>query len=160
MAYTRCRVKRAKLATDPEMSAITKISGLAGRGCRKRGLDRHAPGGQRAPHGGPEVERTLAAVTALAGQPHRQLARQRVEDPVQHGQLVAGGVHDVDVLGQRLAHRAGQRLGTVVLDQPAADLGLDGPAELLDARLELVRRQALLQIGQRPAGGARPGPGP
>ena len=32
MAWTRCRVKRAKLATEPEMSAITKISGLAGRG--------------------------------------------------------------------------------------------------------------------------------
>ena len=37
MAYTRCRVKRAKLATEPEMSAITKISGLAGPGWRKRG---------------------------------------------------------------------------------------------------------------------------
>ena len=32
MAYTRCSVKRAKAATDPEMSAITKISGLDGRG--------------------------------------------------------------------------------------------------------------------------------
>ena len=31
-AYTRCRVKRAKAATDPEMSATTMISGLAGRG--------------------------------------------------------------------------------------------------------------------------------
>ena len=64
-------------------------------------------------------------------------------------QLLAGGVHDVDVLGQRLAHRAGQRLGAAVLDQAAADLGLDGAAELLDARLELVRRQPLLQLGQR-----------
>jgi hypothetical protein len=32
MAYTRCRVKRAKAATDPEMSATTMISGLDGRG--------------------------------------------------------------------------------------------------------------------------------
>ena len=32
MAYTSCSVKRAKAATDPEMSATTMISGLAGRG--------------------------------------------------------------------------------------------------------------------------------
>ncbi|MEZ5237530.1 MAG: hypothetical protein R2716_00700 [Microthrixaceae bacterium] len=32
MACTRCRVKRANAATDPEMSAITKISGFEGRG--------------------------------------------------------------------------------------------------------------------------------
>ena len=32
MAYTICRVKRAKAATDPEMSATTMISGLEGRG--------------------------------------------------------------------------------------------------------------------------------
>src|ERR1700751_3847132 len=45
IAYTRCRVKRAKLATEPEMSAITKISGLAGRGWRKRGSTGTPPGG-------------------------------------------------------------------------------------------------------------------
>ena len=32
MAYTRWSVKRAKAATEPEMSAITKISGFDGRG--------------------------------------------------------------------------------------------------------------------------------
>src|SRR6202522_1535647 len=32
IACTRCSVKRAKDATDPEMSAMTKISGLAGGG--------------------------------------------------------------------------------------------------------------------------------
>ena len=32
MAYTSWRVKRANAATDPEMSATTKISGFAGRG--------------------------------------------------------------------------------------------------------------------------------
>ena len=118
-------------------------------------LDRDAAGRERAPHGGPEVERALAAVAALAGQAHRQLARQRLEHPVQHGQLLAGGVHDVDVLGQRLAHRPGQGLGTAVLHQAPADLGLDRAAELLDPRLELVGGQALLQVGQRAAGGAR-----
>jgi hypothetical protein len=32
MAWTRWRVNRAKLATDPEMSAMTMISGFDGRG--------------------------------------------------------------------------------------------------------------------------------
>ena len=32
MAYTSMSVKRANAATDPEMSATTKISGLWGRG--------------------------------------------------------------------------------------------------------------------------------
>ena len=32
MACTRWRVNRAKEATDPEMSAMTMISGLDGRG--------------------------------------------------------------------------------------------------------------------------------
>ena len=32
MACTRCSVKRANAATEPEMSATTKISGLDGRG--------------------------------------------------------------------------------------------------------------------------------
>ena len=31
MAYTRCSVKRANAATEPLMSAMTMISGLAGR---------------------------------------------------------------------------------------------------------------------------------
>ena len=36
-AWTSWRVKRAKLATEPEMSAITMISGFVGWGRRKRG---------------------------------------------------------------------------------------------------------------------------
>ena len=37
IAYTNCNVKRAKLATDPEMSATTMISGRDGRGWRNLG---------------------------------------------------------------------------------------------------------------------------
>ena len=37
IAYTNCRVKRAKLATDPEMSATTMISGFDGWGWRNLG---------------------------------------------------------------------------------------------------------------------------
>ena len=111
MACTRSRVKRAKEATEPEMSATTKISGLAGRGWRNRGSTGTPPVDRRAPHGGPEVERAPAAVPALAGQAHGQLARERVQGPAQGGQLLPGGVHDVDVLGQGLSDRAGQGLG-------------------------------------------------
>ena len=37
MACTNCRVNRAKLATDPEMSATTMISGFDGCGRRNFG---------------------------------------------------------------------------------------------------------------------------
>ena len=60
-------------------------------------------------------------------------------------QLVAGGVHHVDVLGQGLAHRLGQRLAAPVGHQPPADLVLDLLAELVDPGLELVAQQPLLQ---------------
>ena len=47
MAWTRCRVNRANEATEPEMSAITTISGsLHGRGVAELGLDRDPTGGQ------------------------------------------------------------------------------------------------------------------
>ena len=37
IAYTNCSVKRAKLATEPEMSATTMISGFDGCGLRNFG---------------------------------------------------------------------------------------------------------------------------
>ena len=37
MAYTKCSVNRANAATEPEMSAMTKISGFDGRGYLNRG---------------------------------------------------------------------------------------------------------------------------
>ncbi len=98
---------------------MTKISGLLGPGVTEPGLDRHPARRERTAHGGPEVERALVAVPALAGQPHGQLARQRLQHALEHRQLLPGGMHHVDVLGQRLAHRARQGLGPPVLDQPA-----------------------------------------
>jgi hypothetical protein len=129
----------------PEMSATTKISGLDGPRVAELGLERHAAVGQRVAHGGAEVERALAPVAALAGQAHGQLAGQRVDGLAQRRHLLAAGVHEVDVLGQRLAQRAGHGLDAPVGHEAPADLGLDLLAELLDAGLVLVALQPLLQ---------------
>ena len=59
-----------------------------------------------------------------------------------------GGVHEVHVLGQRLAQRLGHGLHAPVGHQAPADLGLDLLLELLDARLVLVALEALLQRGE------------
>ena len=74
MAYTRCSVNRANAATEPEMSAITKISGLCGPRVAELRLGRHAAVAERVAHGAAEVERALAPVAALAGQAHGELA--------------------------------------------------------------------------------------
>jgi hypothetical protein len=76
-------------------------------------------------HRAAEVERALAAVAPLAGQAHRELAGERVDRLAQRRHLLAAGVHEVDVLGQRLAQRAGHGLDAAVGHQAAADLGLD-----------------------------------
>ena len=73
--------------------------------------------------------------------------------------LLAGGVHEVDVLGQRLAQRAGHRLDAPVGHEGPADLGLDLLLQLLDAGLVLVLLEALLERGERlrrPRRGRRP----
>ena len=64
------------------------------------------------------------------------------------GEVVPTGVHDIEVLGQRLAHGLGERLGPAVFDQAAADLRLDGLAEFVDARLVLVGDESLLEGGE------------
>ena len=92
---------------------------------------------------------TLAAVAALAGQAHGELAGEGLQRLAQHHHLLAGGVHEVDVLGQRLAQRAGHGLHTPVGHEAPADLGLDLLLQLLDAGLELVALEALLELGER-----------
>ena len=56
-------------------------------------------------------------------------------------------MHEVDVFGERLAQGLGHRLDPPVGDQPPPDLGLDLLLQLLDARLELVALEALLEGG-------------
>jgi hypothetical protein len=108
-------------------------------------------------HGVAEVERALAAVAALAGQAHGQLAGERVDRLAQRRHLLAGGVHEVDVLGQRLAQRLGHGLDAPVGDQAAADLGLDLLLQLVDAGSN-SSFEALLERrrGSGPAGGPAP----
>ena len=61
--------------------------------------------------------------------------------------ISSAGVHEVHVLGERLAQRAGHGLHAAVGHQPPPDLGLDLLAELVDAGLVLVPLQPLLQQG-------------
>ena len=100
-------------------------------------------------HGAAEVERALAAVAALAGQAHGQLAGERVDRLAQRRHLLARGVHEVDVLGQRLAQRARHRLHATVGDERPADLALDLLLQLVDAGLVLVLLETLLERRER-----------
>jgi hypothetical protein len=76
-------------------------------------------------HRAPEVEGALAAVPPLARQSHRELARKGLDGAAQRAHLLAGGMHEVDVLRQRLAQGARHRLHPAIGHEPAPDLGLD-----------------------------------
>ena len=75
-------------------------------------------------------------------EPRRERARQRVDRPLQLLHLLARRVHEVDVLGQRLAQRARHRLDAAVGDEPAADLRLDQLPQLLAAAPRTPRARA------------------
>ena len=75
-------MNRAKLATDPETSAMTKISGLAGRGGLKIGVIGTPPVDIECAHRAPQVERAVVALAALAREAHRHLAAERDERAV------------------------------------------------------------------------------
>src|SRR5262245_57097226 len=96
-------------------------------------------------HGVAEVERSLTPVPPLARQPRGELSRQRVQRLAQELHLVAAGMHELDVLGQRLAQRLRHRLGTAVGDEATPDLGLDLGLELVDAVLELLALEPFLE---------------
>ena len=54
-------------------------------------------------------------------------------------------MHEVDVLGQRLAQRARHRVDAAVGDEPPTDLLLDHLAQLAQARLELLAGEPLAE---------------
>ena len=110
------------------------------------GLGRNAAVRQRVPHGGAEVEVAAVAATAPLGQARGQRARQRVDGALEGEHLLARRVHEVDVLGKRLAQRACHGFGAAVGDEPSADLGLDQLLQLPQAGLELLLGQALGQV--------------
>ena len=108
-------------------------------------IDGDAAVAQRMPHSVAEVERTLAPMAPLARQPHRQLAGERIDRLSQAQQLLATGVHEVDIFGKGLAQRLGHGLDTAIGHETATDLGLDLLLEAVDTRLELVLLETLLE---------------
>jgi hypothetical protein len=96
-------------------------------------------------HGAAEVEAPLATVAALAGQAHGQLPGERLQRLLEVRHLLAAGVHEVDVLGQRLAQRAGHGVDAAVGHEAAADLRLDLLLDVGGADLGLVALEALLE---------------
>ena len=118
------------------------ISGFDGCGCLNFGSAGTPPYDSECAHGLAEVEVPAVATPPALREPRRERARQRVDRPLEREHLLARRVHEVDVLGQRLAQRARHRLDAAVGDQPAADLLLDQLAELLQARLELLALRA------------------
>ena len=100
------------------------------------------------PHGRTEVQWAPAQVTTLPGEAGGQLAGEGLDGLAHRLDLVARGVHELDVLRQRLAHAQRECLGSSVSDQPAADLGLDLLLQLFDAGPVLILEQSLLQRGQ------------
>ncbi len=111
----------------------------------------YAAGAERVADRRAEVQGASPAATPLAGQAHGQLAGQRVDRLAQQLQLVAAGMHEVDVLGQWLAQRARHRLDAPVGHQSPADLRLDLALQRVDAMLVLVglqpRIEAVLILG-------------
>ena len=87
----------------------------------------------------------MAAPPALR-EPGRERARQRVDRPLEREHLLARRVHEVDVLGQRLAQRARHRLDATVGDEPAPDLRLDQLAQLAQPRVELLAGEPLVEL--------------
>ena len=128
--------------------------GLRGPRRLEAQVERHAAGREAAPHGVAQVDRSAAAAAALAREAHGELAAERSQGALELGHLVAIGVHDVEVLGQGLAHRLGQRLGAAILDEPLADLALDLGLELrrcASATSSRASRAASSSSGERPS---------
>ena len=73
-------------------------------------------------------QRAPPLVLALAGQAGRQLARQRLDGLADVRHLLTAGMHEVDVLGQRLAQGLRHRLDAAVSHKAAPDLGFDSRA--------------------------------
>ncbi len=91
-----------------------------------------------------EIERALSSVAPLAGQTDRQLPGERSDGLAQGDELLAAGVHEVDVLGEGLTDRLGHCLSPPVGHQSATDFRFDLGAQLVDPSLVLLAGEALL----------------
>src|ERR1035441_1060130 len=83
------------------------------------GLDRYTPVGEGMPHRRAEVQSSPSHVTTLPGEARRQLAGEGLDGFAHRLELISRGVHELDVLRQRLAHAARERLGPSGSDQSA-----------------------------------------
>ncbi len=109
------------------------------------GVGRGAAAGQRAAHGGPEIQAPSSRWRRLRARCTASLRASGWTAALQGGQLVFAQVHEVDVLGQRAPQRPGHCLGPPVGDQPPAHLGFDLLAHALEARPVLVGQDQPLQ---------------
>ena len=87
--------------------------------------------------------RRCRRLAASAGQP----PGERLDHAAHGDDLLARGVQEVDVLGQRAAQGAGHGRGAAVVHQAAAHLGLHGLAESLQLGLVLLDLQPAEQAG-------------
>ena len=122
------------------------ISGFDGRGLLNFGSAGHAAVRQRVTDRRAEVE--VPAVLALAPlrEAGRERAGQRLDRALELLHLLARRVHEVDVLGQRLAQRARHRLDPAIGDEPAPDLRLDHVAQLAQAASYSSRAKRACEI--------------
>ena len=103
---------------------------LGGPGLAVHDLHRHPAGRHRGAQGGPDVNE-VGAAAAFAHDRGRELALDRDHDPLDLGQLRPVRPQQVDVGGQRLAQRLGDRVRPPVGDEQLPDRPADlTPQEL------------------------------
>ena len=107
---------------------------------------RHSAVTERVTHRIAEVKRPATAMATLACEPRRQFAGEWEECFLQPLHLLAAGVHEFHVFGQRFAQSLGHRFCPAISNETATNLCLDFFLELLDSLFVLVFRQTLLQV--------------
>ena len=95
IACTRCSVKRANEATEPETSAIDEDLGFGRPRRLEAEVDGHPAGREASAHGVSKVDRTATATPALAREAHREFSTERSKRALELGHLLAIRVHDV-----------------------------------------------------------------
>ncbi len=128
------------------MSATTITSGFVGCGLRNFGSAGTPPYDNDARTVLRKSERAAVLALPALREPRGQRPRERVHRVLQGHHLLARRVHELDVLGQRLAQRARHCLDAAIGDEQTTDLVLDQLTELLEPRLELLARETIGQL--------------
>src|SRR5262245_48773548 len=98
------------------------------------------------PNRGPEVEMPAVAARTSLREAGRERTGQRVDSALEGEHLFTRRVHEVDVLGQRLAQGARHGLVPAVRHQAPADLRFDELLELPQPGLELLLGKTLGEL--------------